>query len=143
MEAKKAVGRGRRHQDAARQMVAVRQRPLHDDAAHRVADQNRRAGAAFGRLENVTDIVVDAEVMKAAAPLAPAMSAQGDRMRLVATGGEPRQELFRPDPGAAEGAMDEQERDGLGGAGGGVREDFQIRHGLFVREGKQSGLVMT
>ena len=71
------MGRGRRHQDAARQIMAVRQCPLHDDAAHRVADQNRRAGAAFGRLENVTDIIVDAEVMEAVAPFAPAMSAAG------------------------------------------------------------------
>ena len=116
------MGRGRRHQDAAGQIMAVRQRPLHDDAAHRVADQNRRAGASFGGLENVVDIIVDAEVVEAVAPFAPAMSAQRDRMRLVAAGGEPRQELFGPDPGAAESAMDEQEGDGFGGAGGGVRE---------------------
>jgi len=80
-----------------------------------VADQNRRAGAAFDSLENVIDIIGDAEVMEAVAPFAPAVSAQGDRMRFIAARGEPRQEFFGPDPGAAESAMDERSGTGLAG----------------------------
>lgn len=130
--------RSGRHQNAAGQVMALRQRPLHDDATHRVTDQHRRGGASFGGLEDIVHIIGDAEIVQAVAPFTPAMSAKRDRMSFVATRGEPRQELLGPDPGAAESAVDEQEGVGLAGPEGEWEMISRLCIELFT-EGKVLG----
>jgi hypothetical protein len=83
---------------------------LDDQAAHRVADHDRRLGQRGGRLGDVRDVLGDPRPAKALAPRRTAMAAQVDRLHRPAAVAEVAEEMLLPAPGAVPGAMHEQKR---------------------------------
>jgi hypothetical protein len=83
---------------------------LHDQAAHRMADHNRRLGQRVGSLGNVLDVLGDPGPAQPLAARRAAMAAQVDRLHRPAAVAEVAEEVLLPAPGAVPGTMHEQKR---------------------------------
>ena len=83
---------------------------LHDQAAHRVADHNRRLGHRRGGFGDVGDILGDPGPAQPLAPRGAAVAAQVDRLHRPAAIAEVAEEMLLPAPSTVPGTMYEQKR---------------------------------
>ena len=104
-----ACGRNRGDQHGGRRGVLL-EVLLDDQAAHRVADHDRRLGHRGGGVGDVLDVFGDPGPAQPLAPGRAAVAAQVDRLHRPAAVAEVAEEMLLPTPGAVPGAMHEQKR---------------------------------
>ena len=101
---------------------------LNDHAAQRMPYKDRSNAEMLYDLVQVTDVIRQTRQEAICPAFASIVSAQTECMGLVTLLGEIGQEVFVPDPGAATGTMDEDQRYApvWTGMRGSATDDFQL-----------------